>query len=334
MIRSFLITLKQNLIYVVIASLVGGLAFGQIAGGDIKSLLRSAVVPVLFLMIYPMMINIDLREILYVRTHAKVVSLSLLLNFVFAPLVAVGLGRLFFAGSVGYTIGLYFIALIPSSGMTAAWTGLAGGDLESALVAMSVNLLAAIAILPAYLSLLIPGSVGFEPTALYRQLATVIVGPMVAGTVTRWWLLRRYDPAGLKRLKPVFGGLSSLGVMLIVFIAMTMRSASILADPVTSATTVVPLLGFYAVILAVGAGLGRLLLSDELGISLVYVTSMRNLSIAVAIVVASDSLPTEAVLPIALAYIIQPPLGAMYMHYRRDVVEEGLSISQAVAGMI
>ncbi|MFO7834814.1 MAG: arsenic resistance protein [Halohasta sp.] len=334
MIRSFLIGLKKNLIYVVVASLVGGLAFGQVAGPGTKGLLQSAVVPVLFLMIYPMMINIDLREILHVRTHAKVVGLSLLLNFVFAPLLAVGLARLFFAGSVGYTVGLYFIALIPASGMTAAWTGLAGGDLESALVAMSVNLLAAIAILPAYLSVLIPGSVGFEPTALYRQLATVIVAPMAAGTVTRWWLLRRYEMAGLKRLKPVFGGLSSLGVMLIVFIAMTMRSASILSDPVTSATTIIPLLGFYAGILAVGAGLGRLLLSTELGISLVYVTSMRNLSIAVAIVVASDSLPTEAVLPIALAYIIQPPLGAVYMHYRRDVVDQGLSVRQAVANMV
>ena len=332
--RSFLIALKENLIYVVVASLVAGLAFGQVAGSGAKGLLQAAVVPVLFLMIYPMMINIDLREILNVRTHAKVVSLSLLLNFAFAPLLAVGLGRLFFADSVGFTVGLYFIALIPASGMTAAWTGLAGGDLESALVAMSVNLLAAIAILPAYLSLLIPGSVGFEPTALYRQLATVIVGPMAAGTVTRWWLLHKYEMAGLKRLKPVFGGLSSLGVMLIVFIAMTMRSASILSDPVTSATTIIPLLGFYAGILAVGAVLGRLLLSTEVGISLVYVTSMRNLSIAVAIVVASDSLPTEAVLPIALAYIIQPPLGAVYMHYRRDVVDAGLSVREAIAGIV
>jgi len=66
----------------------------------------------------------------------------------------------------------------------------------------------------------------------------------------------------------------------------------------------------------------------------VYVTSMRNLSIAVAIVVASDSLPTEAVLPIALAYIIQPPLGAVYMHYRRDVVDQGLSVRQAVSDLV
>jgi len=334
MIRSSLITLKGNLIYVVIASLVGGLAFGQVAGPGAKGLLKTAVVPVLFLMIYPMMINIDLREILNVRTHAKVVGLSLLLNFGVAPLLAVGLAQLFFSGSVGYAVGLYFIALIPTSGMTAAWTGLAGGDLESALVAMPVNLLAAIAILPAYLSVLIPGSVGFEPTALYRQLATVIVGPMIAGTITRSVILRRYDAEGLKRLKPVFGGFSSLGVMLIVFIAMTMRSAAILSDPITSATTIIPLLGFYAAILIVGAGLGRLLLSTDLGISLVYATSMRNLSIAVAIVVASASLPTEAVLPIALAYIIQPPLGAVYMHYRRDVVDAGLSVREAVAGMV
>ncbi len=334
MIRTLLVGLKSNLIYVVVASLIGGLAFGQFADPETKRLLQAAVVPVLFVMIYPMMINIDLREVLNVRTHARVVGLSLVINFGVAPLLAVGLARLFFAGSVGYAIGLYFIALIPTSGMTAAWTGLAGGDLESALVAMSVNLLAAIVILPVYLSVLVDASVGFDPTALYRQLAVVIVAPMVAGTITRWWLLRRYEPQGFNRLKPIFGGVSSLGVMLIVFLAMTMRSAEILSDPLTSLVTIVPLLGFYAGVLAISAAVGRLLLSTELTVSLVYATSMRNLSIAIAVVVASDTLPAEAVLPIALAYIIQPPLGAVYMHYRRDVVDQGLSIRQALANMI
>ncbi|MFW6018142.1 MAG: arsenic resistance protein [Halapricum sp.] len=334
MIRSSLIAIKDDLIYVVIGALIAGLAFGQVAGAGTKQLLQVAVVPVLFLMVYPMMINIDLREILYVRRYASIVALSLLVNFVFAPAVAVGLARVFFAGNVGYAVGLYFVALIPTSGMTAAWAGLAGGDLESALVAMAVNLLAAIAILPAYLSFLIPGSVGFDPSALYRQLAQVIVVPMAAAAATRWWLLRRYGSDGFKRLKPVFGGLSSLGVMLIVFIAMAMRSSAIVADPVTSAGTVVPLLIFYALVLVGGAALGRAFLSTEQGISLVYATSMRNLSIAIAIVVAADSLPTEAVLPIALAYVVQPPLGAFYMHYRRDVVEEGLSIREALADIL
>lgn len=334
MLRNALTAVKENLIYVVVASLVAGLAFGQVAGTGTKSLVKAAVLPVLFLMIYPMMINIDLKEVVNVRGHAKPVGLSLLVNFAVAPLLAVGLARTFFAGNPAYAVGLYFIALIPTSGMTAAWTGLADGDLEAALVAMAVNLLAAVAILPAYLSMLVPASVAFDPSALYRQLAQVVVLPMVAGNLTRRVLLRQYGSDGFKRLKPTFGGLSSVGVMFIVFIAMTMRSQSILADPVASASTIVPLVVFYAVILAVGAGLGRALLDTERGIALVYATSMRNLSIAVAIVVAAGSVPAEAVLPIALAYILQPPLGAVYMHYRRDVVGEGLSLREAVGNLV
>ena len=334
MLRNALTAVKENLIYVVVASLVAGLAFGQVTGTGTKSLMKAAVLPVLFLMIYPMMINIDLKEVVNLRGHAKPVGLSLLVNFAVAPLLAVGLARTFFAGNPAYAVGLYFIALIPTSGMTAAWTGLADGDLEAALVAMAVNLLAAVAILPAYLSMLVPASVAFDPSALYRQLAQVVVLPMVAGNLTRRVLLRQYGSEGFKRLKPTFGGLSSVGVMFIVFIAMTMRSRSILADPVASASTIVPLVVFYAVLLAVGAGLGRALLDTERGIALVYATSMRNLSIAVAIVVAAGSVPAEAVLPIALAYILQPPLGAVYMHYRRDVVGEGLSLREAVAEIV
>jgi ACR3 family arsenite efflux pump ArsB len=334
MIRRHLETLKANLIYVVVGSLVTGLAFGQVAGESTRGLLQTAIVPVLFLMIYPMMINIDLTELRNVQAHVRPVGLSLVVNFLVTPVLAVLLARLFFNGSVEYTIGLYFIALIPTSGMTAAWTGLANGDLESALVAMAVNLLAAVAVLPAYLSLLIPGSVGFEPTALYRQLAQVIVVPMVAGNATRRLLLRRYGWEGFRQLKPTFGGLSSVGVMLIVFIAMTMRSRAILADPVTSASVVVPLIVFYVAVVAVGSRLGSLFLDDAQRVALVYATSMRNLSIAVAIVVAAEMLPTGAVLPIALAYILQPPLGVVYMHYRRDVVDEGLSLREAAARLV
>jgi ACR3 family arsenite efflux pump ArsB len=334
MIRTLLTGIKENLIYVVVGSLAAGLAFGQVAGSGTTAVLKAAIVPILFLMIYPMMINIDLQEVINVRDHATPVGLSLLVNFGLAPLLAVGLARGFFGGDVEYAIGLYFIALIPTSGMTAAWTGLADGDLEAALVAMAVNMLAAVVILPLYLSVLVPADVGFDPSALYRQLAQVVVVPMVAGNLTRRLLLRRYSPGEFKRLKPVFGGLSSFGVMLIVFVAMTMRSSQILADPIASISTIVPLVIFYAVILGVAAVLGRALLDPARGVALVYATSMRNLSIALAIVVAADTVPPTAVLPIALAYVIQPPLGAVYMHYRRDVVGEGRSLREAVAEFV
>ena len=332
--RKFLTGIKANLIYVIVSSLAAGLLFGQATGGGYRHVLRAAVVPVLFLMIYPIMISIDLQEVVNVRRHAGTVLLSLVVNFGIAPLLAVGLAEVFFAGTVGYAVRLYFLALIPTSGMTAAWTGLANGDLESALVAMVVNLLVAVAVLPAYLSVLIPASVGFDPTALYGQLTQVIVVPMMAGNLTRRLLLGRYGARRFQQLKPVFGGVSSVGVTLIVFIAMAMRAESILADPVASAVTIVPIVVFYAGVLAVGAGLGRALLDTAGGVALVYATSMRNLSIAIAVVVAAPTVPETAVLPIAVAYVLQPSLGAVYMHYRRDVVDEGITVREAVSARV
>ena len=330
MIGVFLRGLKRRLIYVVVGSLFAGLVVGQFVGPDTRHLLQMAVIPALFVMVYPMMITIDLQEVRKVRDHLGPVGLSLVVNFGVAPAIAIGLAHLFFGGNPAYAIGLYLIALIPTSGMTAAWTGLAGGDLEAALVAIAVNLVAAVFVLPLYLSTLVGGDVAFEPTALYRQLAIVVVVPMVAGNVTRRLLMRQYGPSEFRKLKPTFGGISSFGVMLIVFIAMAMQSESILADPLASALTVVPLVAFYASILVIGVAVGRLVLDAAQSVALVYATSMRNLSIALAIAAAPGFPPTEAVLPIALAYLLQPPLGAVYMHYRRDVVAENRSLEDVL----
>jgi hypothetical protein len=303
--------------------------------------------------------------------------------------------------------------------MTAVRTGLVDGDLEAALVVMAVNLLAAVAILPLHLPVLGPATISFGPAELYRQLAQVVVLPMITGNPTRRLLPSRCDRDGFKRLKSTFGGLSSLGVMLIIFVTMTMRSTQTLADPVASATTVVTSLVFYVAIPGAGVLLGRVLLDTDRGIALVYATSMSdflprlkswgttvtdraptsrgshlvrdgwvmgraspvpdrdsglhlpvlstngahpylglgstihetngnswyglvgfiprlnswafclslcNLPIAVAVVFAAEAVPAGPVLPIAVAYVILPPLGAMHMHYQRDVVGQGLSL--------
>jgi len=325
MIRTLLTSVKQNLLVVVIASLAAGLLVGQFIETGTREQLQLLVIPALFVMVYPMMINIDLTRVVRASKHVRPVGLSLLVNFAISPLIAVGLAHLFFNGSAGYAFGLYMIALIPTSGMTAAWTGLAGGDLEAALVALALNLLVAVLVLPLYLSVLVGGTGMFDPMALYRQLAIVVVVPMIAGNLTRRYLLSRYDQSGFKSLKPIFGGISSVGVMLIVFIATAMQSVEILSDPITSVITVIPLVVFYALILVTASLLGRYLLRTDQSIALIYATSMRNLSIALAIVVASDAIPTEAVLPIALGYLVQPPLGALYMQYRTDVVDGDLS---------
>lgn len=61
---------------------------------------------------------------------------------------------------------------------------------------------------------------------------------------------------------------------------------------------------------------------------------MRNLSVALAMIVAADGLPATAVLPVALGYLLQPPLGAISVRFRRAAVHDGVTLREAVARIV
>ena len=314
MTNKFLKLITDNLIYLILISIVIGLFAGQYASADIKSTLKMLVLPVLLFMIYPMMININIGEVFKAFKDIKPVALSLFINFVISPLIAIGIANVFFQGNPMYAIGIYLIALLPTSGMTAAWTGIAKGNLNTALVLIAVNLLLSIFILPIYLKFLIAEGVLFDPMELFTQLIQIVFLPMLAGDLTRRAILKKYGKKKFMQLKPNFSGVSSLGVLMIVFIAMCMKSNEILADISTSLMTLIPLIIFYGLMLTVSIIIGKFMLDRGKAIALTYSTSMRDLSVAIAI--AMLSFP-EAVLLIALGYMIQPPLAAVYMKYLR-----------------
>jgi Arsenite efflux pump ACR3 and related permeases len=213
--------------------------------------------------------------------------------------------------------------------VTAAWTGLTDGELEGASRAMAVNLLAAV-LLPAYLSGLVSGDIAVDPAALYRQLGIVVAAPMVAGAVTRRLLLSRDGSRTFERIRPLLGDVSSVGVTLIVFVAMAMWSTSVLADPVVSLGVVVPLVASYGVVLGVGVLVGRAVLAPPQAMAVVYARSIHNLSIGLALAVTPGFPPTEAAPLIALECLLRPPLGALYMHYRCDVVGQDRSLRELI----
>ncbi|ODS42083.1 MAG: transporter [Candidatus Altiarchaeales archaeon IMC4] len=319
MTNKILKAITDNLVYLILASLLIGLFAGQYASADIKSTLKSLVLPVLFFMIYPMMINIKIEEVFNAFKDIKPVALSLFINFIISPLIAIGIANAFFHGNPMYAVGIYLIALLPTSGMTAAWTGLAKGNLNTALVLISVNLLLSIFALPVYLNFLIAEEVSFNPMELFTKLIEIVLLPMIAGDLTRRFIVKRYGKEKFMQLKPNFSGVSSLGVLMIVFIAMCMKSDKILSDIFVSAMTLIPLIVFYGLMLATSILIGKFMLERGKAIALTYSTGMRDLSVAMAI--AMLSFP-EAVLLIAMSYMIQTPLAALYMKYLRGKSSE------------
>jgi len=147
-----------------------------------------------------------------------------------------------------------------------------------------------------------------------RTVLLVVFVPMVAGVLTRYSLVRRYGQPHYKRhIAPLFPGLSTVGVMAIVFLAIGLKARMIAADPALLLRVAVPLVVFYMVAFALATLASRAALSRNDALAAVFGSVMRNLSVALGIAIASFG--PEAALVLAAAYIVQVQGAAWYVRF-------------------
>ncbi|MSM38984.1 MAG: arsenic resistance protein [Geobacter sp.] len=308
-----LVRINKNLVLVIPLMMVAGFVFGTAVNA---APLKALVIPLTFLMVYPMMVTLKLKKVLE-GGDTKAQLLTQLINFAIIPFVAFGLGRLFFSDQPFMALGLMLAALVPTSGMTISWTGFARGNLEAAVKMTVVGLILGSLATPLYVKLLLGAHVAVDTAGVMKQIAFIVFLPMAAGYATQQWLVRRYTQKGFQETwAPRFPGLSTIGVLGIVFIAIALKARAIMAEPWALVTIFVPLFILYGINYLLSTGTGRLLLPRGDAIALVYGTVMRNLSIALAVAMnAFGPAGSDAALVIALAYIIQVQSAAWYVKF-------------------
>lgn len=300
--------LSKQLVWLIPVSMVLGLTVG--AAVDL-SWTKALVLPLTMLMVYPMLINFRPADAFDMR-DARAVGLAMVLDFVVLPVVAWGLAVAFFRDSPALFVGMVLAGLFPTSGMTISWTGFAKGNVAAAVKMTVIGLIAASLLAPVYLRVLAGAVIPVDMWAVMQTVILVVAVPMIAGMLTRTALVKRFGPADYKqRIAPLFPGLSTLGVLAIVFVAVGLKARMILLNPGLLLAIAVPLVLFYAVNFAISTFAGKALLPRGDAIAVVYGTVMRNLSIALGIAVAQFG--PEAALVLAAAYIVQVQAAAWYV---------------------
>jgi ACR3 family arsenite efflux pump ArsB len=170
---------------------------------------------------------------------------------------------------------------------------------------------------PFYVKFLLGTAIAVDLLAVGQQILVIVFLPMALGFATRQALIRRYGQQGFQtRLAPRFPGLSTLGVLGIVFVAMALKARAIAGAPDLLLAILAPLALVYAANYLLSTFLGRLLLPREDAIAMVYGTVMRNLSIALAIAInAFGPQGSTAALVVAMAYVIQVQSAAWYVKF-------------------
>jgi arsenite transporter len=284
------------------------------------SILKSLILPFTFLMVYPMMINMDILKI-FEKGGGKLQTFTQILNFMVIPFIAYFIGLYFFTNPY-YRMGILLASLLPTSGMTISWTGFAGGNLKAAIKMTVIGLVIGSIATPLYIKALLGTVLEIPLLNVFKQIMIVVFIPIVGGILTRKFIIWKSGNDYFQVIKKKFPLMSTIGVLGIVFVAMALKAKSIVSSPETIVSILIPLTLLYLINFVLSTIVAKKFFKYEDGIALVYGTVMRNLSIALAIAmtVFGDKGADVAII-IAFAYIIQVQAGAWYAKFSNKIFQ-------------
>ncbi len=188
--------IESNLILLILLSIAAGVAFGW-RFPDQAHGLKGYSKAALFIMLYPMMIGLRIEEVGKAAANLKLLSLSMLFNFVLSPLLAAGLAYVFLHSRPDFAVGLILTGTVPCAGMVAGWTGYAKGNVALAMVVVALSLLVSIVMIPIWMPILAGVYVQLDAWAMFKDILITVVVPLILGDLTRRLIIRWKSPADI-----------------------------------------------------------------------------------------------------------------------------------------
>ena len=215
----------------------------------------------IWLMIYPMMVQVDFGSIRDVGKKPKGLCVTLVVNWLIKPFTMAALGALFFnvlfadlvsaQSAKEYIAGMILLGVAPCTAMVFVWSHLTKGDANYTLVQVAINDLIMIVAFAPIAGFLLGVTKIFVPwTTLFLSVVLYVVIPLGAGYLTRIVSDRQGSNAlGLlvAKLKP----LSILGLLATVVLLFGFQAQTIIMEPLIILLIAVPLLiqsyGIFAI---------------------------------------------------------------------------------------
>ncbi len=293
--------------------------FGLIASVEYASV-NLVVAVFIWVMIYPMMVNVDFASLKDVGKKPKGICITLVVNWLIKPFTMAALGILFFehlfAGLVDpqsakeYIAGMILLGVAPCTAMVFVWSQLVRGDANYTLVQVSINdIIMVFAFAPLTALLLGITDIVVPWETLILSVILYVVIPLAAGYVTRKLLDRSGSDEGIanftSRLKPF----SIMGLLATVVLLFGFQAQTILDKPLVIVLIAIPLLiqsyGIFAI--AYGWGyLWRVPFSTAAPAAMIGTSNFFELAVAVAI--SLFGLNSGAALATVVGVLVEVPV--------------------------
>lgn len=292
----------------VLLSIFLGLAFGYRFP---KIKLDFLVLPLVFIMIYAMIIPTSF--LLFARAFRllKEIALGLLSIVVVAPVIAFATSSILCA-DYDLITGFTLAGAVPPGGMITAWTGLLGGNIPIAIVLQTLTLIISIVQVPYTLQLSVGAYIEIPTSLLMSNLTVLVVLPLIVGFLTRQAIVRTAGDRLIDNLRPIFPVLSGMAALSVVFVAASLQASRIIANPSVISHAIVVAVVYYFLLFVIETVISRLSkLNYESSIPVIYGGATKNLSIAIALAIQAFS-NSNIVLAVIACFMVQMPMASVF----------------------
>lgn len=297
----------------VVASILSGAVVGWFAP-QFSQGLKVFINLTLFLMIFPMMVGIKVEEIFKAAKNLKAISWSVALNFIVSPLVGLLVASVALRSHPDFAVALFLLSVTPCAGMVAGWTGFAKGNVALALVIVALSLTLSIFTIPPSMFLLAHSLVKIDALAMFKGTILVILVPMVAGDLTRRFIIKVWGELGFQGMRPILPPISMLGMFGIIFISVAVGAHRIITGWQSLFLIIPALIVFYLIQITFSLWLARrtgLVTKDS--VAVVYSVTGKNISLALAL--ASQFFSPLTVVMLAINPLVQIPSMAILLRW-------------------
>jgi ACR3 family arsenite transporter len=305
-----------------------GIIIGHFAGDSIKVLSDMEVfnvnIPVailIWLMIYPMMIQVDFSSIKKVGESPKGVMLTVIINWLIKPFTMAFFAWIFFSKLYGafiepemvgeYIAGAILLGAAPCTAMVFVWSYLTDGDANYTLVQVSVNdLIILVAFVPLVGLLLGITDIIIPYDTLVASIIIFVVIPLIAGFITHKTLVKAkgqewFTNKFLPRLKPI----SILALLLTLILLFAFQGQNIIDNPFIILLIALPLVIQTYLIFFIAWFTGKKMKLPHCICSPASMIGASNFfELAVAVAIALFGLQSPAALVTVVGVLVEVPV--------------------------
>ncbi|MBH0025470.1 ACR3 family arsenite efflux transporter [Pseudoalteromonas sp. SWN29] len=274
----------------------------------------------IWLMIYPMMVQIDFSSIKDVGKNPKGLLLTVVLNWLIKPFTMAFLGWLFFKGifadwvdpktATEYIAGMILLGVAPCTAMVFIWSQLTKGDANYTLVQVSINdIIMIFAFAPIAGLLLGVTDITVPWDTLFLSVVLYVLIPLILGAVTRKKFDKAEEHSRLNQFLSIMKPYSIMGLLATVALLFGFQSQTILANPEAIVLIAIPLLiQTYGIFAIAYFAAKKMKLEHNIAAPACMIATSNFFELAVAVAISLFGLHSGAALATVVGVLVEVPV--------------------------